>query len=229
MTSGYRTGRRARDTAGPIGTPVAAPFRMKPGPRRCFDFLGFSPALERRVQVSWDCPCGVSNRESKAECRACRTPKDVMGSTQGFPFSMEARLLAKVTQHGAPSADHLGRLVRLVWIAGIIVGGWSGFYLARIRVSQGRWAMEAAFTSWKRIPWTFWDALTTGLGMKTVIGIGIILPLLFFLLPGQVRQQTLPFFGHMLLAVILAVLVGTFAYSLVVFAYDLGPYFRFRW
>lgn len=89
--------------------------------------------------------------------------------------------------------------------------------------------MNAVLNSWKGLPWTFWDVLTAGLGTEAVIGIGIILPLLFFLLPGGVRQNTLTLFGHIVLAGILAVLVGTFTYSVAVFAYDLGPYFRFRW
>jgi len=113
-------------------------------------------------------------------------------------------------------------------MAAVILGASAGIYLAQIRASSGLWAAKAVLNSWKNLPWTFWGHVTTGLGTKVLIGIGIILSLLFFLVPRQVRQNTLPLFGQLVFAVIAASLVGTITYFVGVFAYDLGPYFRLR-
>ncbi|MFQ5988552.1 MAG: hypothetical protein ACE5K9_01435 [Candidatus Methylomirabilales bacterium] len=176
--------------------------------------------------MAWECPCGVSNKDSKQKCRACRTPQGMVWTSQGFASPKEAYYLEKLTQHKAPHADHLGRLVRMVWIAGIVMGALAGIYLARIRSSQGLWATKAVLNAWKNLPWTFLNAWPS---TEVLIGAGIIVPLLFFLLPGQVRQNTFTLFGHLVFAVIVASLVGTVTYFVGVFAYDLGPYFRFRW
>lgn len=179
--------------------------------------------------MAWECPCGVSNRDSRVKCRACRTPKGMIWTPQGFASPAEARLLSRVTEYITPSADLLGWLFRMVWMAGIVTGAAAGFYLARIRSSNGRWAMKAVLNSWKNLPWTFWGKLTASLGTEAVIGGGVILALLFFLLPGQARQNTITLFGHIVFAVIVASLLGTVTYFVGVFVYDLGPYFRFRW
>lgn len=179
--------------------------------------------------MAWECPCGVSNRDSKPKCRACRTPKGMVWTAQGFASPEAARFLSKVTEHRSPSADHLGRAVRMVWMAGIVMGASAGFYLARTRSYKGLSATKAVLNSWKNLPWTFWGNLTTWLSTEAVIGVGIILPLLFFLLPGQVRQNTFTLSGHIVFAVIVASLVGTFTYFVGILLYDLGPYFRFRW
>lgn len=109
------------------------------------------------------------------------------------------------------------------------MGASAGFYLARIRSSNGLWAMKAVLYSWKNLPWSLWGKLTTSLGTEAVIGAGVILGLLFFLLPGQGRQNSIALFGHIVFAVIVAFLLGTVTYFIGVFVYDLGPYFRFRW
>lgn len=176
--------------------------------------------------MAWECPCGVSNRDSKDACRACGTPKDMAWSPHGFASPAEARLFSRATEYTAPSADHAGRLVKIVWMAAVVMGASAGIYLARIRSSQGLWAAKAILDSWKNIPWTFWGNVTTWLGDGTGIVLGIILPLLCFLLPGRVRQNTLTFLGQLAFAVIAGSLVGTVTYFVGIFVYDLGPYFR---
>lgn len=178
--------------------------------------------------MAWECPCGVSNRDSRVACRACRTPKGMVWSPQGFASPAEVRLLSRVTEHRAPSADFLGWLFRMVWVAGIIMGASAGFYLARIRSSNGLWAMKAVLNSWKNLPWTLWGTLTTSLGTEAVIGAGVILAVLVLLLPGHARQNAITLFGHLVFAAIVALLLGTVTYFVGVFVYDLGPYFRFR-
>ena len=121
------------------------------------------------------------------------------------------------------SWDPLGRLVKITWMAGIAIGASAGIYLARIRSYKGLGATKAVLNSWKNLPWTL---LTPWLGTGVLIGVGIILPLLFFLLPGQVRQNTFTLFGHIVFAVIVASLAGTLIYFVGVFVYDLGLYFR---
>lgn len=179
--------------------------------------------------MAWECPCGVSNRDSTDECRACRTPQGMVWTPEGFASPVEARLLSKLTGHRAPSADHLGRLVRMIWMAGIVMGASAGVYLARIRASKGLWATKAVLKSWQNAPWTFWGGLPTWLSTEAGIVFGIIVPLLFFLVPGRVRQNTLTFCGHIVFAVIVGSFVGTITYFVGVFVYDLGPYFRPRW
>lgn len=176
--------------------------------------------------MSWECPCGVSNRDSKTRCKACRTPQGMVWTPQGLASPAEARLFAKVADHGAPTrADRLGRIVKSLWVAALIMGAWAGFSLARIRSSNGQRAMKAAFNSWKNLPWTLWGDLTTRLGTEVLIGAGIILSLFFFVLPGHVRQSTFTLLGHIVFALIVASLVGTVTYFIGVFVYDLGLYF----
>lgn len=179
--------------------------------------------------MAWECPCGVSNRDSRVKCRACRAPKGMVWSPQGFVSPAEARLLSKMTEHKNPSADFFGWLIRMVWLAGIMMGASAGIYLARLRSSHGLRAMKAVLNPWKNLPWTFWSQVTTSLGTEAVIGAGVILALLFFLLPGQARQNTINLLGHVVFAVIVASLLGTVTYFVGIFVYDLGPYFRFRW
>jgi hypothetical protein len=111
-------------------------------------------------------------------------------------------------------------------MAAVILGASAGIYLAQIRSSNGLWATKAAVNSWKNLPWTFWGHVTTGLGPEVLIGGGLILVLLYFLVPRQVRQHILPFFGQLVFAAIAASLIATTTYFLGVFVYDLGPYFR---
>ena len=165
--------------------------------------------------MAWECPCGVSNKDSKQKCRACRTPQGMVWTSQGFASPKEAYYFERVTAHKARHADHLGRLVKMIWMAGIVTGGLAGIYLARITISQGLWATKAVLNSWKNLPWTFVSAWPS---TKVLIGTGIIVPLLFFLLPRQVRQNTFAFFGHLVFAVIVASLVGTLTYFLGVIA-----------
>ncbi len=115
--------------------------------------------------------------------------------------------------------DPLGRTVKMAWMAGIAIGASAGIYLARIRSYKGLGATKAVLNSWKNLPWIL---VTPWLGTGVLIGVGIILPLLFFLLPGQVRQNTFTLFGHIVFAVIVASLVGTLMYFVGVFVYDLG-------
>jgi len=133
-----------------------------------------------------------------------------------------------VTEYRTSSADHPSWFVRLLWMAAVILGASAGIYLAQIRASRGPWAAKAVLNSWKSLPWTFWGRVTTGLGTEVLIGMGIILPLLFFLLPRQVRQNTLPLLGQLVFAVIAASVVGAIMYFVGIFVYDLGPYFRSR-
>lgn len=179
--------------------------------------------------MAWECPCGVSNRDSRANCRACRAPQGMVWSPQGFVTPAAARLLSKTTEYKNPSADFLGWLIRMVWLAGTIMGASAGFYLARLRSSHGVRAIRAVLNPWKTLPWTFWDKATASLGTEAVIGAGVILALLFFLLPGRARQNTVTLFGQLVFAVIAASLLGTVTYFVGIFVYDLGPYFRFRW
>ena len=148
---------------------------------------------------------------------------------QGFVAPAEARLLSKMTEYKTPPADFLGWLIRMVWLAGLIMGASAGFYLARLRSSHGLWAIKAVLNPWKNLPWNFWGKLTSSLGTETVIGAGVILASLFFLLPGRARQNTVTLFGQLIFAVIVSSLLGTVTYFVGIFVYDLGPYFRFRW
>ncbi len=178
--------------------------------------------------MSWKCPCGASNRDSKTRCKACQTPKGVVWSPPGVAYPGEARLFAKVADHGAPTrADRLGLTVKILWTAALIMGAWVGFSLARIKSSSGHHAMKAVFNSWKNLPWTLWGDLTTRFGTEVLIGTGIILPLFFFVLPRHVRQSTFTLLGHVIFAVIAASVVGAITYFVGVFVYDLGPYFGF--
>ena len=131
-----------------------------------------------------------------------------------------------MTEYRATPADHPSWLVRLLWMATVIMGASAGFYLAGIRSQNGPRAAKAMVGSWKNLPWTFWGNVTTWLGDGTGIVLGIILPLLCFLLPGRVRQNALTFFGQLVFALIVASLVGTTTYFVGIFIYDLGPYFR---
>ena len=131
-----------------------------------------------------------------------------------------------MTEYRATPADHPSWLVRLLWMAAVILGASAGIYLAQIRSSSGLRAAKAVLSSWKSLPWTFWGDVTTGFGTEVLIGGGIILPLLLFLVPRQVRQNILPLFGQLVFAVIAASVVATIAYFLGIFVYDLGPYFR---
>lgn len=133
-----------------------------------------------------------------------------------------------MTEYRTSSADRPSWFVRLLWMAAVILGASAGIYLAQIRASRGPWAAKAVVNSWKSLPRTFWGHVTTGLGTEVLIGMGIILPLLFFLLPRQVRQNTLPLLGQLVFAVIAASVVGTITYFVGIFVYDLGPYFRSR-
>jgi len=133
-----------------------------------------------------------------------------------------------VTEYRATPADHPSWLVRLLWMAAVILGASAGIYLAQIRSSNGLWATKAAVNSWKNLPWTFWGQVTTWLGTEVLIGGGLILVLLYFLVPRQVRQNILPLFGQLVFAAIAASLIATTTYFLGVFVYDLSPYFRLR-
>ena len=176
--------------------------------------------------MAWECPCGVLNRDSKAECRACRTPQGMVWSPQGLATPAEARFWAKMTRHSAPSPDYLGRLVRILWMAAAAAGAWAGVYLGRTRFHKGRWAVKSVLHSWENLPRTFWSNWHRA---EITIGIGIILGLFLCFSPRLVRQNMGTVFGQLVFALILAGLVGMFTYYVVVFAYDLGPYFRFRW
>jgi len=169
--------------------------------------------------------------------------EQVRGSTSGTIVAMPSRMKGcpgrrcafradgrgkKVTEYRATPADHPSWLVRLLWMATVIMGASAGFYLAGIRSQNGPRAAKAVLSSWKNLPWTFVGSLTTELGTELVIGIGIILPLLFFLVPRQVRQNTITLLGQLVFAVIVASFVGTIAYFIGIFVYDLGPYFRSR-
>lgn len=179
--------------------------------------------------MAWECLCGVSNRDSRVKCRACRAPQGMVWSPHGFVTPAEARLLAKTTEYKTPPADFLGWLIRTVWLAGVFIGASAGFYLARLRSFHGLRAMKAVLNPWKNLPWTFWSRVTTSLGTEAMIGAGVILALLFLLLPGQTRQNTITLFGHLIFVGIIASLLGTVTYFVGIFVYDLGPYFRFRW
>ena len=131
-------------------------------------------------------------------------------------------------EYRATPADRPSWLVRLLWMAAVILGASAGIYLAQIRSSNGLWATKAVVNSWKNLPWTFWGQVTTWLGTEVLIGGGLILALLYFLVPRQVRQYILPLFGQLVFAAIAASLIATTTYFLGVFVYDLGPYFRLR-
>jgi len=133
-----------------------------------------------------------------------------------------------VNDKSARPADHLGRLIRMVWLAALIMGAAAGLSLARIRSSKGLTAANAVLKSWKNLPWTFAGHVPAWLGREAVIGAGILLPLLIVLLPRQARQNTLTLVGHLVVAAIAACAVGALVYFVGVFVYDLGPYFRFR-
>ena len=165
--------------------------------------------------MAWECPCGVSNKDSKQKCRACRTPRGMVWTTQGFASPKEAYYLEKLPQHKALQADYFGRLVKMVWMAGIVMGGLAGIYLARITSSQGLWATKAVLNAWRNLPWTYLNAWPS---TEVLIGAGIIVPLLFFLLPRQVRHNTFALIVHLVFAVIVASLVGTLTYLLGVIA-----------
>jgi hypothetical protein len=133
-----------------------------------------------------------------------------------------------VTEESARPADHLGRLIRVVWLAALVLGAAAGLSLARIRSSRGLTAANAVLKSWKNLPWTFAGHVPAWLGTEAMIGAGILLPVLIFLVPRQVRQNSLTLVGHLVFAVIAACAVGAIMYFVGVFVYDLGPYFRFR-
>jgi hypothetical protein len=178
--------------------------------------------------VAWECPCGVANREAKDACRGCGTPRGTVWTAQGFASPAEARLLAKLGGHRAPSTDHVGRLVRMVWMAAVVLGAWAGFSLAYIRSHKGPWAAKASLHAWKNLPRTVWGYVTTRLGPEAVIGLGIILLVVFFLSPRQVRASTFGLLGTVAFAVIVATGIGAVIYFVGVFVYDLGPYFGSR-
>jgi hypothetical protein len=150
-------------------------------------------------------------------------------TAQGFASPAEARLFARVAEErAAPPVDRLGRIVKIVWIAAVVMGAWGGFSLARVRSSKGLWAANTVLNSWKNLPRAFWGYLTTWFGTEALIGVGIILPLLFFLLSGPLRQKIFTLSAQIVFAVIVALLVGTITHFVGIFVYDLGPYFRFR-
>jgi hypothetical protein len=129
-------------------------------------------------------------------------------------------------EYRATPADRPSWLVRLLWMATVVLGASAGIYLAQVRSSYGLRATTGTLNSWKNMPWTFWSSLTTGLGVQSLIGGGLILVLLYFLVPRQMRQHILPFVGQLVFAAIAAFLIATTSYFLGVFVYDLGPYFR---
>ena len=97
-------------------------------------------------------------------------------------------------EYRATPADRPSWLVRLLWMAAVILGASAGIYLAQIRSSNGLRATKVVLNSWKNLPWTFWGHVTAGLGTEVLIGGGLILALLYFLVPRQVRQNILPLF-----------------------------------
>jgi len=177
--------------------------------------------------VSWECGCGVLNKDSKTTCRACRTPQGMVWSPHGFVSQKAARFLTKVTNTKAPGPeDRLGRSMKLLWMAGIVTGVSVGIHLGRIRSAQGLGAVRAVVNHWKDLPWGF---LPTSVGPEALIGVGIILLLVFFLSFRQMRQYMFTIFAHTVLALIMGASVGALTYIGVMFAHEIRPYFRFRW
>ncbi len=43
--------------------------------------------------MSWECGCGIVNKDSKVECRACGTPKGMVWTPEGFKHPDEAAAL----------------------------------------------------------------------------------------------------------------------------------------
>lgn len=48
--------------------------------------------------MAWECGCGVSNRDSKAKCRGCGTPKGMVWTPVGFKTPEEAANLGEIKQ-----------------------------------------------------------------------------------------------------------------------------------
>ncbi|MFQ5539208.1 MAG: hypothetical protein ACE5FB_02320 [Candidatus Binatia bacterium] len=177
--------------------------------------------------MSWECGCGVLNKDSKTACRACRTPQGMVWSPHGFISEKAARFLAKVTHTKAPRReDRLGRSMKLLWMAGIVTGVSVGIHLGRIRSAQGLGAVKAVVNHWKNLLWGY---LPTSVSTEAFIGVGVVLALVFFISLRQRRQYIFTVFAHTVLALIMGASVGALTYIGVMFAHEIGPYFRFRW
>ena len=55
--------------------------------------------------MSWECGCGVLNKDSKTTCRACRTPQGMVWSPHGFVSPKAARFLTKVMIRSLTSSE----------------------------------------------------------------------------------------------------------------------------
>src|SRR3990172_4362364 len=58
----------------------------------------------------------------------------------------------KGMEYRATPADRPSWLVRLLWMAAVILGASAGIYLAQIRASRGTWAAKAVLNSWRNLP-----------------------------------------------------------------------------
>lgn len=177
--------------------------------------------------MSWECACGVLNKDSKTTCRACRTPQGMVWSPHGFVSEKAARFLTRVTKTKAPGReDRLGRSMKLLWMAGIVTGVSVGIHLGRLRSAQGLGAVRAVVNHWKNV---LWDYLPTSVSTEAFIGFGVVLALVFFISLRQRRQYIFTVFAHTVMALIMGASVGALTYIGVMFAHEIGSYFRFRW
>ncbi len=69
--------------------------------------------------MTWECGCGVVNRDSKVKCRACQTPKGMVWTPDGFQMSETGVEKKRLTRQGSRGFTLIDLLV-IVAIVGII-------------------------------------------------------------------------------------------------------------
>lgn len=184
--------------------------------------------------MSWECPCGVSNRDSRTKCKACGTPKGMVWTPIGFKPPEEAHRLEKARQEKAPQEVwSVSDVIRQVFIwGGIIAGICGGIYLASFRIRAGREATIALVNYYFYLPWNYlppWHS-TEGL-----IGLGIVVLFLFFALMGRledlpnwVREPLSTVFEGIFLGIFLGLLMGAVTFFFLVFVHEASRFLRGR-
>lgn len=176
--------------------------------------------------MSWECSCGVSNKDSVRECRACGFPIDMAAEALQTPNAGDAshRIFGSRStsiQYKSAERDLVRFLGKVLIGGGALIGFGAGVHLGRTRFLEGPGSSNALLSYAFSLPWN----LSSGLNAYVLIGLGIALILSLYLLPEQARQNIFSLLGLLFIGLITCSVIATLTYSLTIFILQLKPYF----